>query len=1601
MSQARLVLAALALCLTLVSVPMAAAAEQKLTAFDGLPATGLGQSVDVDGITAVVGAPAANGGTGAAFVYVLSGGTWTQTARLIASDGEAGDTFGVSVAVDGDVIAVGAENNEGRGAVYLFYRNESTDGWTESWQKLRPNRWTGEPLRFGHAVALDGGRLAIGEPSTAGSSTAGGVSVYDYAGGQYWSTGASLTAWWSEGGDQFGTSVSLSGDTLAVGAIRGTWQNDYRGEAHVYSFAASDCCTTGYPNQQRLWITPGAPGDGFGAAVATDGDTLVIGAPGADSGEGAAYVATRSGSTWSDSVELTAEHGGDFGTSVGVSGNTIIVGAPGAGAAHLFTGAGGSWTQTATETASDGTPEAGVGSSLAIGPHGILAGAPGSGAAYAFSSAPSEDTTAPETTVTAFEPTPTTDMSADFEFVASEAATFQCSIDGDVWIGCRSPLASYNIPYGPHELRVRAIDAAGNVDPTPASSTWFVDAVGPEVTIAGPYRRTVTSSTFTLTGTASDPSTVQSVTWTSTTGLSGTANGTAAWSADAIPLAAGENVFTVTAVDGLGNVASGMAVITRSTTAPRVSINSPTNATSFATKNTTATLAGQAFSGGQGVASVTWRTDAGASGTATGTTSWSAPSIPLSPDRTVVTVTATDNLGNSSFDIVTINRDTTAPTIQITEPESTLVYDGTWLTGTAADENGIREVRWSTSDGRSGGTYGPGTYWETSSISVGAGPLTITVTATDNAGNTASDTITVTGDHADPTLRVTTPATDTVTTSAATVSIAGTAADNHGVKAVTWWSTSGASGTADGQESWSVDSIPLNPTWATYVVVTVEDLVGRKRDTTITFYRDTTAPRIAITSPSSADSFATNASTIAVGGTMSDDYTVASVAWSANGSSGTATATGTTTWNIPAVALVAGANTVTLTATDRAGHTATDTIIIVRDNTAPTVAITSPTSDGTLTTTASSVTLGGTAGDDVGLAGVYWHESHLSVFTATGTTSWSMKPIPLSEGVNVLTVYARDTAGNYGDATITVTRDSTPPQTAFSSSEPATTADPTGDFELGSSETSSTFQCSLDGAPFAACTSPYTTPPLADGPHELAVRATDAAGNSDATPVTHSWTVLTKVPKSTGGPMLSGTKQVGSTLTSTSGSWSPAADSISYRWMRCLELDCTPITDSADAIDGDNTYTLKSADARRAIYVVLTAINVAGSGTAKSNRTIPIGAPTSTSLPRLSAIAESGRVLTATSGFWSPAADRYDYRWTRCATITNGACSTIAGTADADDGNSTYTPTDADNGHTLYVTVTATNANGSSSAKSGRTRAVGAPRSTAGPTLSGKKQVGEVLTATTGSWTPAADGYDYRWTRCTTGGTCTAIAGTLDADDGDSTYTLTAAETNRTVFVTVTASNANGSTAANSSRTVPVGIPAGTQSPVISGTPQTGQLLTATSGAWNPAGDTYAYRWQRCSTTTCTTIAGTPDADDGDSTYTPVAADAGLTLRVAVTAANAAGSTTAYSARTPVIDAPRSTGGPMLSGKREVGSTLTSTSGSWNPTPDTITYRWTRCLTTCSTIAGTPDADDGDSTYTLTAADLGHTVYVTLTATNSVGTGAAKSSKTAAIAAAP
>mgnify|MGYP000728304901 CR=1 FL=1 len=277
--------------------------QVKLTPDDGDPIDSFGSSVTLDGARALVGAYGdedPNGDdAGSAYVFERTNGSWTQQAKLTPDDGDAGDYFGVTVALDGGMALVGAygdedPNGDAAGSAYVFER--STGSWTQQ-AKLTPDDGDAEDL-FGDAVALDGATALVGAPwdEDPNGDAAGSAYVFERTNGS-WTQQAKLIPDDGDADDLFGDAVALDGDRALVGANGDEGPNgDYAGSAYVFERSNGS-----WAQQAKLTPDDRDRRDSFGDSVVLDGGTALVGANGDEDPNGAnagsAYVFEEGGTT--------------------------------------------------------------------------------------------------------------------------------------------------------------------------------------------------------------------------------------------------------------------------------------------------------------------------------------------------------------------------------------------------------------------------------------------------------------------------------------------------------------------------------------------------------------------------------------------------------------------------------------------------------------------------------------------------------------------------------------------------------------------------------------------------------------------------------------------------------------------------------------------------------------------------------------------------------------------------------------------------------------------------------------------------------------------------------------------------------------------------------------------------------------------------------------------------------------------------------------------------------------------------------------------------------------------------------------------------------
>lgn len=380
--------------------------QAKLTGSDTAAGAKFGRSVSVNGHTAAVGAYRDDDrGTesGSTFVFARSGTTWSQENKLTAADGAASDNFGAAVSLDGGTLLVGASQDGDNGgysgsAYFHAICQNTTPGPMALQAKLFPSDGATMDY-FSIAVSLDGDAVLVGSREDDDRGANSGSAYVYVRSGNAWTLQKKLTAADGAANDWFSVSVSLDGDTAAVGAR----QDDDRGanSGSVYIFARSG---TSWSQQMKLTASDGAADDIFGASVSLSGDALLVGASydddrGADSG--AVYAFARSGSVWAQQAKLTAADGaaGDrFGNAQSLGSGLAVVGANGdddrganSGSVYVYARSGSIWSQQQKLTAADGAAGDLLGISISLSGETLLAGAHAnddhgtdSGSAYAF-----------------------------------------------------------------------------------------------------------------------------------------------------------------------------------------------------------------------------------------------------------------------------------------------------------------------------------------------------------------------------------------------------------------------------------------------------------------------------------------------------------------------------------------------------------------------------------------------------------------------------------------------------------------------------------------------------------------------------------------------------------------------------------------------------------------------------------------------------------------------------------------------------------------------------------------------------------------------------------------------------------------------------------------------------------------------------------------------------------------------------------------------------------------------------------------------------------------------------------------------------------------
>jgi FG-GAP repeat len=306
--------------------------SQRLTASDGQPLDQFGIMLALDGDTLTASAVWSLSQPGSVYVFTNSGGIWSESQKLTASDGVALDLFGTSVSISDHMLVVGANSakigdNFAQGAAYVFV--ETNGVWVET-QKLIADDGAAYD-NYGFAVAIQGSTILVGSPiaSLNGHRQKGAVYVYTMTSNGVWSFAQKLTSADHPGNFNFGSAVALDNGTAMVAAcVPSHYYRQEKGGVYVFTEAGGS-----FSPKQELTPSDGAGADGFGLAISLSQGRALIGAFGARVngrvGQGKAYLFDGTNGTWTQSKTLTSRDGqadDEFGVRVALDGSTSLVG---------------------------------------------------------------------------------------------------------------------------------------------------------------------------------------------------------------------------------------------------------------------------------------------------------------------------------------------------------------------------------------------------------------------------------------------------------------------------------------------------------------------------------------------------------------------------------------------------------------------------------------------------------------------------------------------------------------------------------------------------------------------------------------------------------------------------------------------------------------------------------------------------------------------------------------------------------------------------------------------------------------------------------------------------------------------------------------------------------------------------------------------------------------------------------------------------------------------------------------------------------------------------------------------------------------------------
>ena len=548
---------------------------------------------------------------------------------------------------------------------------------------------------------------------------------------------------------------------------------------------------------------------------------------------------------------------------------------------------------------------------------------------------------------------------------------------------------------GSNSIAVVATDTSNNA--ITVTKTVVYDKTNPTLTVNNITTLT-NGNKVTVSGTTSDTNGIQSLTVNGTT-VTVSSNGSFS---KEITLTSGSNTVTVVATDKAGNKTTVTKTVTYDNTNPTLSVN---NITSLTNSNSV-TVSGT-ISDTNGIKSLT------VNGTAVTVSSNAfSTNVTLTEGSNTITVVATDNANNSTTVTKTVTCDKTNPTLTVNDVTSLTNSNKVTVSGKATDTNGIQSL---TVNGTTVTLGNDGTF--STQITLSDGSNTITVVATDKAGNKSTVTKSTTYDKTNPTLSVNNIA---ALTNNGKVTISGTVSDASCIKTLT------VNGTAVTVSNGSFSAEVTLTEGSNSIAVVATDNAGNSTTVTKTTTYDATKPTVTVdTIPT-----LTNKDTYTVTGTVSDTNGIKSLV--INEVTVTVGADGKFSHTF---SLGGGANPIIITATDNAGNKTEVTKSINCDKVKPTLTVT----DIESPTPIQRITLSGTVTDESGIRTLVIN----GVPVTPGSTGSFSSTFTLSQGTNTYTIVATDVAGNQTTVVKTIIFDNTAPTITVSAPTATASGSPT------------------------------------------------------------------------------------------------------------------------------------------------------------------------------------------------------------------------------------------------------------------------------------------------------------------------------------------------------------------------------------------------------------------------------------------------------------------------------------------------------------------------------------------------------------------------------